>query len=282
MPPPARVQTKLFAHRETAKKGIKHRASSIALLRTLLVAVFVLISSCYSPALLSLIRLRPHCKLFRSSLFPFALRNSRHFGGVIYSSYFLKVCPIHLHFPIIIVIVTSSFPVLSYNSAFLMTWFWPKDAADMAEFLIPNVCTLESRALNWLSARFPTRIEVMRERALAFQTALRHANTHCAFLIRAVISSSVPRSVTHTGARVSEVVCLLHWIWCSFPAVEWEGCHIKPGFLFLLSFHLSNPCRCTLECHPSSHVCVDVCDLGDTSESWRTPGFLAFVLGSTI
>ena len=112
---------------------------------------------------------------------------------------FLKVWPIYFHFLHLIVIATSSCPVLAHSSSFMSIW---------QSLLFTNICTLESRALvrrqvfdPWRSTDLTLQLSilnlVLRERALALQTALRHAKPCYAFLIHAVISSSVP-SVTFT------------------------------------------------------------------------------------
>ena len=105
-------------------------------------------------------------------------------------------------FPLIVVIATSSFPVLSHSSSFVMT-FDQKMPRIRRSLLFPNVCTLESRAFvrrqvsdPYISTDLTLELNilrfVLREHALAFQTAMKHTNTYCALLIRAVISSSVP------------------------------------------------------------------------------------------
>ena len=90
-------------------------------------------------------------------------------------------------FPLIVVIATSSFLVLSRSSSFVMT-FDQKMPRIRRSLLFPNVCTLESRAFvrrqvsdPYISTDLTLELNilrfVLREHALAFQTAMKHTNT---------------------------------------------------------------------------------------------------------
>ena len=166
-----------------------------------------------------------------------------------FSLFFCKVWPIHFHFLLIIVIATSSCPVLAHSKFLIpVMTSGQKVPSIWRSLLFAIVCSLESRVLVRRQVSDPYRTSdltlelnilnfVLRERALAFQTALRHAKACCAFLMLAVTRA-------HYAAKVSEIVCLLDVF---IPSIERDAissldCHSSVDLK-------SYSCRCTLECH---------------------------------
>ena len=121
------------------------RASTITFHQTLFIAIFSASPHVFPMLSSSLITVRRQdCFGLPCFLFPWGF----HFMAilVVFFFSFLKVWPIHFHFLRFIVIASSSCPVLTHRSLFVMT-FGQKIPSIWRSLSLTNICTLESRVL---------------------------------------------------------------------------------------------------------------------------------------